>query len=185
MSDEFEFDFDSLTPEDFLKPVETAGIAVPFDPTQSFDDFVSGHVSAVRKVFARQGWVNMQAYLVAGDSQWCFGPIPPEDLDGFRDRVRTEAQRLDARMLFINRRTTGGLIYVPEDEMSDPGSPEAYQRVRDAGVERDVVFYFAHCKGPNTSETRHGLMDVLDDRLSPPEEVAADFASDYYGRFLG
>lgn len=182
-------DFDDLTPEHFATPIETSGIAEVFDTTQTFDQFVTAHIESVRSTFNRNGWAQMYAHLVAGDTQWRFGPISPESIEEFRARLREEARRLDARMLFINRRTTGGLVYVSSDDehaKAKPTSPQALQAVVDAGTARDVMFYFAHrIHLGRPTEYRHGFMDVLDGRLSQPSEGVPDVSDGYWDEILG
>lgn len=187
-NNEFDFNFDFLTPEHFTTAVESSGTAVPYDATRPFDVWVDDHVAAVRRTFAATGWAQMRAYLVADGTQWQFAAIPPETLDEFRDRVHYEAMRLEARRLFVNRRTQGGVVYMPAEDLLDPTGPEALRRVVDAGEARDIMFYFAQhrlSRVPNRVQYRHGLMNVVDGVLEEPIEGAADAGGGYYAKILG
>lgn len=179
-------DFDNLNPDDFRTPIETDAIPTPRNSGETFEEFVAAHIEVTRKIYALAGGVlETIIHLATGDTDWSLVPEPPETLSQFLARARNEAQKLEAKMMFVARPGKVGVstINAATEALVDPADALSMDRAVAAGTHGPGVFYFAE-QYDLVREFRHGVMLAEDGVLSQPIEGAANMTTSAFAQVL-
>jgi len=156
--------FDHLTPEDFSKR--------KYDQEDPFHQFVDAQLQATRTGFtASDGHLNPFAVLGDSGHTVTLTPTVDETLGEWISRLRTEAQRMNARWLYLARKTLVGHYDAHAgDPVPDTTDPEALAKALEEGLLREGMFFYAERTDNGKKESRHGTMRIDNNTLGPTVE---------------
>lgn len=184
-NDDFTGIFDHLSPDDFN--LETS--AVDENPgvyrgPHAFSTFVDQQLRAVRLAFAAaDGEINPVAVLVSPTVERVFAPDDDETLGQYLDRLSNEARTVGATWFFISKKTVAGVF--SSNEHPDVNSPEAMQAAIDEGTAKLNVLWYAERREGDERHHRHGLLEIVGNKLGQMYEGPAEQGLTAFERVLG
>lgn len=151
MSDEYNGIFDDLNPNDFH------GVTSWPHSYDSFDEFVDFEIMSTRKAWlASDGQINPVAVLATEDRIWLYAPDDDESVQEYFDRLKGEAERVQASWLYIAKQTNVGIR--SDQEL---GVLMDVADVEDEDLDDGVLYYAAE----REKHTKIGIMRAYGNRL--------------------
>lgn len=182
MTDEFTGIFDDLNPDDFTRA--TSAIA-EMPRTETFADFVDDQLRAVRFAFASaSGQIDPLATLASRSTERVFSADDDESLGQYVQRLRREAQGIQAEWLFIFKKTIVG-TFARGDESTASDSAEAMQEALNDGTTMEAVYWYAEDHSGSEPARRHGFLTIVGNHLGDMIEGDAEQTVNLFNGILG
>jgi hypothetical protein len=184
MSDNLNGIFNHLSPADFNQITSAIHAEVqPAPPIDPFAQFVHEQLVAVRYAFAAaDGAINPVATLTSSSVQRFFAPEDDESLNQYAARLAREARVVQARWLFISRKTEVGTFVGKEAVAAD--DPVALATAREQGQTMEAVYWYAE-RLDGEPTRRHGFLMIVGNHLGELVEVEAAQVVNLIGGILG